>query len=180
VLDEEAGRRLVEEPLRGVVFWDELAVDRLLRLTAGHPYFLQAFCWMLVDHCRAEERTFVGPQDVEASIFEVWALTESHLQELWRECTALEQLLLATLVRGSTEGSPVGVAELVTHLAGSHGLSLQRGRVLVALEALTERQVLRRVGEDRYSVLVPLFARWVRETWSASSLAEEVPLRDDP
>ena len=48
-LDEPAARALIIEPLRGQISFEEPAVERLLHLTAGHPYLLQFLLKILVD-----------------------------------------------------------------------------------------------------------------------------------
>lgn len=174
VLDEKTGQQLVKDPLRDVLFWDELAVTRLLRLAGGHPYFLQAACWLLVEQARADKRGFIGPQDVEASIEGVCELTESHLQELWREGEVLERLMLATLARLMLEQSAASPPEMRDYLAATHSLRLDSARVIQTLDTLVERQVLHRVGELRYAFVVPLFAKWLRDTWPIGALVEEV------
>jgi len=173
-LDETAGRRLIVEPLAGLVTWHDLAITRLLGLTGGHPYFLQAACWLLADHCLAEQRGFVGPQDIEVALHEIWELTESHLRELWDENSALERLLLSALARLEPQPGAHDANAIVDWVASAHGLRLERGPVMAGLEALVERQVLRRAGETRYAYLAPLVGRWVAAARSIDAVIEEV------
>jgi len=175
LLGEEAARRLMVEPLRDVLLWDDLAMIRLLRLTGGHPYFLQAACWLLVDQCLYEQRGFIGPQDVLAVIEEVWQTCETHLEELWKLCNRpLERLLLVTLARWTLRPPGATAAQLSSYLADTHALRLKPDRVLHTLETLVQRQVLHQVEGERYAFLVPLFGRWVREMKSMGIVLEEV------
>jgi hypothetical protein len=172
-LDEEAARRLVLLPLERELFWDDLAVVRLLRLTGGHPYFLQAACWVLVDHCLSQQRGFIGPQDVHAVEEEVWETCETHLRELWRELEPVNRLLLAGLTRLRSGQQAATPAELLSHLVTTYTLRPDPGHVLRALEQLAERQLLRRLEGERYTFLVPIFGHWVRETRSVGAVIEE-------
>lgn len=175
LLEETAARRLVLGPLEGVLLWDDLAVIRLLRLTGGHPYFLQAACWLLVDHCLDEQRGFIGPQDVQAVLEEVWETCEAHLRELWpRREEPLARLLLIALARWIAERPGATAAELSSYLVNTHALRLSSGRVLRTLETLVQRQILHRIGGEQYTFLVPLFGQWVQETQSMGMAVEEV------
>ena len=42
--------RLMNDPVAGVVHYDEGVTDRIYELTAGQPFYSQVFCQALVDH----------------------------------------------------------------------------------------------------------------------------------
>lgn len=47
-LDHSNARRLIQQPLADFYTWDPPVVDQILRLTNGHPYFIQALCQELI------------------------------------------------------------------------------------------------------------------------------------
>ncbi len=59
-LSQAAARALIVEPVAGYgLAYDELAVDKPLRVTAGHPYFLQLTCHALVNHANRQRRGYL-------------------------------------------------------------------------------------------------------------------------
>ncbi len=67
-VDPDAARRLVTEPLGGVIAIDEKAVLRLLEEAAGRPYILQKLALAVVQRLHEEGRSRITNEDVEAVI----------------------------------------------------------------------------------------------------------------
>jgi serine/threonine protein kinase len=63
-LDPPAACALITEPLRGQIKFDEPAVERLLHLTAGHPYLLQFMLKVLVDRITRDGGRMLRLDDV--------------------------------------------------------------------------------------------------------------------
>ncbi len=49
-LTEEEARRLIVEPSKGIVIWDEKVLDEMILRTQGNPFELQKLCKNLVDY----------------------------------------------------------------------------------------------------------------------------------
>ena len=65
---DEAARRLVIEPLGGVIAVDDDAVERLLVEAEGRPYILQKLALAAVQRVHEEGRSRITVEDVEASV----------------------------------------------------------------------------------------------------------------
>lgn len=52
-LAEDAARRLITEPAKGIVAWDDDVVDEILSVNQGKPYLIQDTCFKIVDRALA-------------------------------------------------------------------------------------------------------------------------------
>jgi len=67
-IESSAARRLVTEPLGGVIAVDPEAVDRLLEEAGGRPYVLQKLALATVQRVHEAGRSRITIEDVEASV----------------------------------------------------------------------------------------------------------------
>jgi hypothetical protein len=64
-MEEEAARRLITEPVKGIYGYDDEAVDLILRYSEHKPWRIQRLCLEVVNRLLAERRTRATRQDVE-------------------------------------------------------------------------------------------------------------------
>lgn len=88
-LSEDAAIRLITEPVAPDLVYDDLAIDKILRVTAGHPYFVQLVCYTLVQRANSERTGYVTISDVNAGLDEMLSLGEVHL----RTCGSVPAML---------------------------------------------------------------------------------------
>ncbi|MCB0067016.1 MAG: hypothetical protein KDD77_07695, partial [Caldilineaceae bacterium] len=124
LLDDANAARLIVEPVRGFLEYDDLAIDKILRLTAGHPYFVQVLCHAVIFDANRERRTVVTAHDVEAAVPRALEMSEAHLLALWRELTPAEQAAARTVARNGAVPAVGG--------AGGHRFALELQRRWVA------------------------------------------------
>jgi hypothetical protein len=105
-LSKEEAARLVQEPVAEYgMGCDDLALEKIWRLTAGHPYFLQLICHSLVNRHNRQRRSYVTVGDVNASVEEILTTGEAHFVYLWMESTPVQKLALYAMSRLSGAGS---------------------------------------------------------------------------
>jgi hypothetical protein len=175
LLEETAARRLISEPVSeyGLVY-DDLALDKMLRATSGHPYFLQLLCHTLVNIHNRERVNYITVGDVNRALEEMLALGEAHLAFLWERATPWERAILATVARLVSTGE-AGTAEAVDALLTRYGQPpadpTAIGQILHRLEA---RGTLRAVGEGRarYEFQVDLVRLWIEQFKSLSRVVQ--------
>ncbi len=157
-LSEAEARTLITAPVPGFeISYQPESVERLLTVTRGQPYLVQAVCYELVNYLNLEGRREARPEDVEAAVTR--ALDSAHLYfaEMWRQFSEPEWALLS-LLSHRPEGAPA------EELAPAAGLALESA--LADLRRLEARHTLEQVGESGWRYQVPLVAAWVRNQGS--------------
>ncbi|NJN99268.1 MAG: hypothetical protein HC875_36830 [Anaerolineales bacterium] len=175
-LSEAAAKALIVEPVAssGLVY-DDLALDKIVRVTAGHPYFLQLICHALVNQANREGRGYLTIRDVNDTLLELVDLGEAHFAFLWEQSSPVEQLILTALMRLLTRTPPITVTQIVELLA-ERGKPLELQVVSQALRRLTERDIVRELGDSppHYEYKVDLVRLWVERYKALGRVMEEV------
>ena len=175
-LDEKAARALIVEPVaEHGLRYDDLAVDKILRVTAGHPYFLQLICHALVVHANRERRGYLTIQDVNDVLGEMVELGEAHFAFLWEQSSPQERLALASLTR-LLGWEPTASAAEVTELLVERGVTMDVPGTTETLRCLAERDIVREIrGQPpRYEYKVELVRLWVERYKALGRVIEEV------
>jgi outer membrane protein assembly factor BamB/AAA+ ATPase superfamily predicted ATPase len=175
-LDAEAARRLIVEPVQdyGLVY-DDLAVDKMLRVTGGHPYFLQLLCYALVNLHNRERRNYLTIEDVSCTLAEIVGLGEAQLAFLWSESTPQERAVLLALTRLLSAGEP-GTQGAIVEVLEEFGLRVSRAGIAEAIGQMLRREILQRAeqGANRYEFTLDLMRLWLEESKSLGLVAEEM------
>jgi hypothetical protein len=175
-LDLEAAQRLIVEPVQSYdLLYDDLAIDKMLRVTAGHPYFLQLLCHALVNLHNRERLNYITIQDVNHTLEEIVGLGEAHLAFLWGESTKEERAVLMALTRLISVGEP-GTRGAIAGLLGEYGLQIDPAKVSKVAKRLVRRDIVREMGPeaDCYEFTGDLIRLWIEETKSLSRVVEEI------
>jgi len=175
-LDDTAARRLIVEPVQGCgLVYDDLAVDKMLRVTGGHPYFLQLLCYALVNLHNRERRNYLTIEDVNRTLAEIIGLGEAHLAFLWGESSPQEQAVLSALAQLLSTGEP-GTQGAIAGLLEEFGLQVSRPGIAEAIGQMIRRGILQRSeqGSNRYQFAMDLMRLWLEESRSLSLLADEM------
>jgi len=167
-LDEEAARRLITEPPEQDVF-DPYAVDEIIRLTAGHPYFVQLVCHYMVDLRNRSRSPVITVQHVRDAIPDILVQAEGHLTHLWHTASPLDQMVMASAARVLAGQDSVQASDLVEQLV-AYRVDQKPQDVLLVEEALAGREIFERLDGDppRYKFKVELIRRWIERNQSLS------------
>lgn len=171
-LDAESAQRLVRDPVSPNLVYDDIAVDKILRVTAGHPYFLQLVCYALVNRANQQETSYITISDVNAALEEMLRLGEVHFAYIWQRSTFPERALLAASAKLMDYESPFRPDDLVRELH-QYGIQLQPAQVTDALNRLVERGIMREIGDEGaplFEMRIGLVGLWVAQNKSFSRL----------
>jgi HAMP domain-containing protein len=64
LLASSDAERLIIQPVRGYVLYDNGIPEQILRLTAGHPYYTQVICQIMVDYLNHKRDFAVAPEQL--------------------------------------------------------------------------------------------------------------------
>ena len=171
-LDEAAALRLITEPVAPNLIYDDLALDKIMRVTAGHPYFLQLVCYTLVKHANVERSGYVTISSVNSAVDEMLSLGEVHFAYLWKRSTEVERTILATVAHLMDHTISFHPEELLQRLK-PYEIHLDPIELTRALTSLVERDIMREVTEEAkslYEMKLGLVSLWVAKNKSLSKL----------
>ena len=174
--------RLIQEPVASYgMKYDDLALDKMWRVTAGHPYFLQLLCHSLVNRHNKSQRNYLTIADVNDALEEILATGEAHFVYLWTESTRTERLILTALSRLMPLTGHTTVVQVTDYLS-ERGINLERRTIAEALHHLALRDILRPHGNeparelltaDGYAWQLGLLGLWVEKYKSLSRVVDE-------
>ena len=163
-LDYDDVRRLVTEPVApSGLEYDPLAVDRIIQVTAGHPYFTQVVCHEMVAFHNETRRSYLTAGCVDQALERIVERGEAHFKYIWTGATPEEQwvLLAATdlLPDADAGATPAQIAAELDR----KGHDLSEEDLTRALAHLQVKDILVRSGPQSslYRFKIDLVRRWI-------------------
>ena len=165
---EEDARKLIDEPVRiggrqGESRYRERAIERIIDLTAGSPFYIQIICNRLVEYMNRKRASLVTDSDVEQV-----------KDELIRDVNALGRDKFDNLINsGDTSEDAISdedTLQVVTSIAVNSRTSPCNRNSIVCdthtpveriLEDLVQRDVIKRERDQYYRIRVGLFKEWL-------------------
>jgi hypothetical protein len=166
-LDADEVHRLVTEPVAPYgMEYDPLAIERIRRVTAGHPYFAQVVCHEMVAYHNEVERNYMTVTCVDHVLEQIIERGAAHFKYIWAGATLDEQrvmLALADLLPDAeATTTPAQLMEEVTR----QGFQLSEAALSRALALLRAKDILAHSGPQSslYRFKIDLIRRWVGTT----------------
>jgi Tol biopolymer transport system component len=159
-LASEEATRLITWPVDGVLAYDFGVARRIIEITSGQPYYLQLLCFEVFNRCAVAG--WVNQRDVDLVVEDLVGREIADFRRLWDESYPQEQAVLAALVSQRGARGVTTVQEVCTILDKA-GARAEREQVSGALESLTERGILERLGALSYRFRVALLRDWLCE-----------------
>jgi hypothetical protein len=177
-LSREDATRLIQEPVAaGGMQFDDLALEKIWRVTAGHPYFLQLVCHNLVNLHNRQQRSYVTVGDVNAALDDILTAGEAHFVYLWMESTPAQRLALFAMSRLGGAGflTPLQAADDLAR----RGVPVERPELIGAFQRLAARDIFSVVQRpdqpfgEAYGWKLGLLGMWVEKSKSLRRIIEE-------
>ncbi|MGD2088653.1 MAG: hypothetical protein PVH61_20920 [Candidatus Aminicenantes bacterium] len=175
-LKPKAALRLIKEPVKGQLDYDDLAVEHILKMTAGQPYLVQLICRTLVNDLNEnKKRNTVLMDDVDEAVEHIIANGQDRFSMgIWQESTLLERLALSSIAEELTlkqleqTGADAVYERLQTVTPKFAGKDVQG-----ALDKLAYRGILAE-KDKRYSFPVDLLRKWISARCPLGKVREEI------
>jgi hypothetical protein len=177
-LERAEAMRLVQEPVaRYNMRYDDLVLDKMWRVTAGHPYLLQLLCHNLVRHHNQHKRNYITIADLNAALDDILTTGEAHFSYLWTQSTDSERLILTALCRMIPITGQTTAVHVSDYLIAQRNFQMSRHLISETLERLANRDILHlRFLDDNlpaFSWKLGLLALWTEKKKSLSRVLEE-------
>jgi hypothetical protein len=174
-LERRAAVDLVTEPVKDYYQVEPDAIDRILEVTACHPYYTQLLCHSLFSRWAKHGGQSIVVADVDAVLEEVVERGLAVLKHTWEDSTAEEKAVIAGLAETmGKENHPVSIRAAVEAWLRL-GVNIPADEVARAIRSLTARDII--IGDDEVRFAVDLQHYWVRKFHRLEWVHEE--LRDD-
>lgn len=173
-LSTEATIKLITEPVAPHIVYDDLALDKIWRVTAGHPYFLQLVCYTLVKRANSQKTGYVTISDVNAALEEMLRLGEVHFAYIWQRSSYTERALLTAVAHLMERDVPFHPSDLIQYLQ-QFGFRFDPAEVTAGLNRLVEREIMGEItdeGTTLYELKIGLVGLWAAQNKSLSKLYE--------
>ena len=163
-LEAEAAHQLIKDGLTRIGKIAEYAIQFLLDLTAGHPFYLQLLCSTLYDYAQ-ENKTMITYYTASQCIRDWLDKADAgRFQHLWEghETTHAQRnkLILSAIAQLGAHSREVEY----DRLAGAICSTVPEQDLMRSLEDLADLGVLEHHYAS-YAIKVELFARWLRQHW---------------
>jgi len=160
-LDRESAIALITEPVKGIYEYEPAAVERILSITSGHPYYTQLVCHSIFARWQARGDGIITVADVDAILPEAVERCAANLQYIWENASAEEQAVLAALAEAAGErGEAIPRYKLDQTLA-QRGFDMPPDQVTGALKALWQKEII--TAREPYRFTVDLLRLWLRK-----------------
>jgi photosystem II stability/assembly factor-like uncharacterized protein/tetratricopeptide (TPR) repeat protein len=173
-LSREDARRLIREPMLGLLEYDDDAIEQILSVTACHPYLTQLVCFELVDYLDSPGTTKVTVDDVNAVIDDAIESGGSGLAWLWDGLPIAERFILSA-VTSVTDKNGIATKDSINEALRRHRVQLLGIELTRAPDMLVDWGWLEKTEErDGYKFVVELLRLWISKKHSLENAKREL------
>lgn len=178
-LDTESARKVVTEPVRDQLAFSQEAIERVIEVTARHPYLMQCLCNRVFDYAVQTKSRSITASVVNDAAHSLVRDNE-HFASLW-DYAALgpaagrhrRQLILLLCALSFKQGTHIGFGTLHEQLA-QVGVDVEDEPLDADLSYLRELELIEfsgEIGDGEYRLAIPLMADWIEQQQDADVVA---------
>jgi hypothetical protein len=171
---------LIIEPVADYLMYDGLVVNRILRVSACHPYFVQYICDSLVKLARTKRKNSIALLDLDVVLHDVIQDNTGNLHKaVYAPLSGPEQEALAALASVTDDYRIFVPPDVVAQELDKYKLGLAKPDLLDALHSLRERDLVvdQRVGQSlQYGFKMDLIRMWLRQNEVLLRLSQEMKI----
>ncbi|MBN1936919.1 MAG: PD40 domain-containing protein [Anaerolineae bacterium] len=175
-LDHRAAAALITEPVREHYGYLPAAIERIVRITSGHPYFTQLICHAIFNRWQQQQFLLAADGDVEAILPQVIEAGSANLQYTWDDSTPAEKVVLSTLKDLIDEEGGSAPQDTLEQRLAEYEIHMPAGELAHALQDLNLRDVIN--NSSPYRFRVDLMRRWLKQhapiVWVKEQVGEAV------
>jgi hypothetical protein len=175
LFSQEDALRLITEPVRDYVLYDEGVPDSIVRITAGHPYYTQVICQTVVDSLNLKREFAFDQKGLVEVIEDVLNNPPPPLSHVWESLGPSEKVAASALAFALSDNkaflSPAEVLdatpiELRSEIVDRPALRTSWNHLM--------RDDWVEAGGDSYRFRIDLFRLWLLREHSVWQVADEI------
>lgn len=168
--------RLIKEPVKEHLTYNDLAIEQILKMSGSQPYLVQLICRTLVNDLNArKKRNIALIDDVDDAVEAIIKKGTDHFsQHIWEDATTFERVILSALAEELTHKQldHLGVEGIYDKIQ-TVSSSFTRKQMMETLEKLVAREILLEKGLV-YSFPVHLLRKWIAARYPLRKVREEI------
>ena len=147
-LERDDAIKLMKEPVKDYIEYDDSAIEKILMLTNGYPYLIQLCCFVLVEYHNSKKKNVIIYADVEKTISDVIEIGSPVLMAIvLKDTTEEEQIVLRVMADFLREHPDISEEELVLRMR-KYNPEIKDGDIKQVLSNLKEKEIIRSVEEE--------------------------------
>ncbi|MBD3343309.1 MAG: AAA family ATPase [Candidatus Lokiarchaeota archaeon] len=173
-LDKESSYKLIQEPVKEYIRYDPLTVEKIYRMTAGQPYFIQLICHGLFNKYRRDKKNYITINDVNIALQETVLAGSGQLDYIWNTASWHEKIAMATISDLSrNENERIRLNLIGARLKELH-FSMEDKNLREALNHLIDLEIISGDAHfDSFMFKIDLVRYWLKETHPIGKAIEE-------
>jgi hypothetical protein len=168
--------RLIVEPVRGYVLFDNGIPEQILRTTAGHPYYTQVVCQTMVDYLNQKRDFAIAAPQLNEILDQVLHNPPPPLNHVWDGFSYPEKMAAATLAYLIKDPSQyVEVEWIRERIPAEIREQIPESSVFInACDHLCREDWLEKNASMQYRFRVDLLRLWIAREHSVWQVADDV------
>jgi hypothetical protein len=164
LMTDEA-RELITEPVRHDLEYDILALEKMLSLTDGWPYYIHVMSEKLIAHCNAIKKAYITVGEVNAAVNQVLNEQASSFRWIWQDLASpIEKLVLSLLAQEKGQEGRVFSLNDLRRDFDACGVQYVHEHVIEALHKLTRGDLLEEAFDGaQYRIPIGMIKAWLRK-----------------
>jgi len=167
-------RRLIQEPVRGKVFYLGTATRSIMRLTAGQPFYTQLICRNIVEMLNEQKRNYFYEEDISLVVREIIDNPPPQMIYFWAGLEPGEKAALSAIAEISKNPNQnAGLDDLADALK-NFPIPLSMDELKKVGEKMLNREILEQDTDESFRFRMDLFRIWIREEHNLYKVSREI------
>jgi len=171
-LDHDAANALITQPIKDFYQVEPNAVERILQITSGHPYYTQLLCHSLFYRWQQRHIPRIEVLDVDEVLDEVVERGLAVLKHVWEESTSGEKAIMTGMATSMGEYNSLIETNDINRAWAQCDVVIPKGEMANAIRNLIARDVI--TGQNKYMFTVELQRLWVQKYRRLEWVKEEI------
>jgi len=165
---------LMSDPVKNKIQYEGEAMDKLLRLTAYHPYFLQLFLQNLVDLVNDNRNNHVTVEEITLVLDYILRNPQSHMSYVWEDSTPEQRMVLSALSEIIESEDQYITAKEIRKKLLENEVILSEKTIEKACDGLANKEILGcKKRKAAYNFKIDLFRFWIENEYPVFKFKEE-------
>jgi hypothetical protein len=176
-LNKKDCRDLITKPMENFAFYSNEQIEKIYRLFAGQPFYVQNICRNIIDHLISNERNSVTDKDIDDVISEILNHPVPQMIYFWQDFTRDQMIILSLL--GEIINSDVNWVEIndIMQWLKNHDLNqiISPKEITNTLEEIYQKEILTKT-EDGFCFTMDFFRLWIQQEQNIWKICNEFGL----